>query len=111
MEVFFFLAARLRTFHFMWQEDNASLQAVPDGYWTFYMANLVARSLLDECGGFCITPIRTNLRTQRPVRRAMLEKLGGIGMFLALIHVTRLYPCGVGCIVGQREVSDPLQEL
>ncbi len=32
-------------------------------------------------------PMRTNLRTQGPVRRATLEKLGGIGMFLALVHV------------------------
>ncbi len=32
-------------------------------------------------------PIRTNLRTQSPIRRATLEELGGIGMFLTLVHL------------------------
>src|SRR5215469_6117003 len=32
-------------------------------------------------------PIRTNLRTQSPVRRATLEELSRIGMLAALVHL------------------------
>jgi hypothetical protein len=39
-------------------------------------------------GSYAKTPIRTNLRTQGPIRRAALQELGGIGMFLALVQLT-----------------------
>ncbi len=44
------------------------------------VGQLQAWGLLD------VLPIRTNLRTQLPVREALLEQLGRVGMLATLIH-------------------------
>ncbi len=72
--------------HFVLRWFLRSAGAMPWHYVPFldYAADHL---LLGKVGGGYIFIIGTNLRTQGPVGRATLEKLGGIGMFPALVHL------------------------
>ena len=51
------------------------------------LKSIACLQICQNRGPAILTPIRTNLRAQGPIRRAPLEELGGVGMLPALVHL------------------------
>ena len=65
--------------------DWGHIDADPDIFWHDHV---IARLITQSAGEPSNHPIRTNLRAQQPSGESFKQKLSGVGMLFALIHIT-----------------------